>query len=227
MTSNSDEKNLTSVAKKYYYIANRSNTLLVVYALWAYTILSALCSLFGVNVLIKYSIKIREQTDAAHQILLNAGWYYATALELRHNVFMIFAFLYFCWIYRASANTHALNRQIKIEFSPGWSMGSYLIPGINLYWPYKAMRELWIVNVGSKTNIILSWWIFIISYFMIDTVLLIAKHLHTDINVIVLAEVVANTFGMIAAIIAIKIVTQINEAQIHHIKTADTNQFNP
>jgi hypothetical protein len=48
------------------------------------------------------------------------------------------------WIYRASANAHALSGEMTI--SPGWAVGWYFIPIANLFKPYQAMREIWMAS---------------------------------------------------------------------------------
>ena len=45
------------------------------------------------------------------------------------------------WIYRASANAHAVGAEMSI--TPGWAVGWYFVPIANLAMPYQAMRETW------------------------------------------------------------------------------------
>jgi len=46
-----------------------------------------------------------------------------------------------CWIYRASANAHALSADMTIR--PGWAVGWFFVPFANLVMPYQAMKETW------------------------------------------------------------------------------------
>jgi hypothetical protein len=48
------------------------------------------------------------------------------------------------WIYRASANAHALSDEMTI--SPGWAVGWFFVPVMNLFRPYQAMREVWLAS---------------------------------------------------------------------------------
>ncbi len=49
----------------------------------------------------------------------------------------------FCtWVYRASKNLGALNAAGQ-RFSPGWSVGWWFVPIMNLFRPYQVMREIW------------------------------------------------------------------------------------
>ncbi len=44
------------------------------------------------------------------------------------------------WIYRAAANTYALN--IPIGYKPHWSVTGYLIPLVNFVLPYRTMQQI-------------------------------------------------------------------------------------
>lgn len=55
--------------------------------------------------------------------------------------------LFAMWIYRANFNARSLGAQ-KMKFTPGWSVGYYFIPFLNLWRPYQAMKEIW---KASKT----------------------------------------------------------------------------
>jgi hypothetical protein len=46
------------------------------------------------------------------------------------------------WIYRAYANLPALDAN-EIQFTPGWAVGWFFVPIMNLFRPYQVVRELW------------------------------------------------------------------------------------
>ncbi|WP_010218532.1 DUF4328 domain-containing protein [Sphingomonas sp. PAMC 26621] len=50
------------------------------------------------------------------------------------------------WIYRASANAHAVSDDLTI--SPRWSVGFFFVPVMNLFKPYRAMRETWQASIA-------------------------------------------------------------------------------
>ncbi len=67
------------------------------------------------------------------------------------------------WIYRASANAHAISDEMTI--TPGWAVGSYFIPILNLFRPYQAMREIWLAShfrgnwhAESSPGLLIVWW---------------------------------------------------------------------
>ena len=57
-------------------------------------------------------------------------------------LFLAAAIAFLCWLYRASANAHALGATDLIV-KPGWSVGWFFVPLANLAMPYVAVRDLW------------------------------------------------------------------------------------
>jgi hypothetical protein len=52
--------------------------------------------------------------------------------------------VFFCiWLYRAYGNLRAFNPWSRPDYSPGWAVGSFFIPFVNLVVPYRAVREVW------------------------------------------------------------------------------------
>ena len=66
------------------------------------------------------------------------------------------------WIYRASANAHTMSDEMTI--SPGWAVGWYFIPIMNLFKPFQAMKEAWMASHyrdnwhGEPTPGLIGWW---------------------------------------------------------------------
>lgn len=54
---------------------------------------------------------------------------------------LVTAVLVLRWFYRANKNLHA--RSVPgLDFTPGWAVGWFFVPVINLWKPYQVMREL-------------------------------------------------------------------------------------
>jgi hypothetical protein len=69
------------------------------------------------------------------------------ALEMLAGLFQLLVFIvtgipFLMWIHRANRNARALGAQ-GMQFTPGWSVGWYFIPVLNLWKPYQAMKEIW------------------------------------------------------------------------------------
>jgi len=79
-------------------------------------------------------------------------------------VFLISCFLVLRWFYRAYGNLRGLGAR-SLTFTPAWVVGWYFIPVLNLWKPYRAMRELWLVSHNphdwrwaSPAGLVPLWW---------------------------------------------------------------------
>ncbi len=70
------------------------------------------------------------------------------------------------WIYRVGCNARALGAK-GIDDSPGWAVGWYFIPFMNLVRPFRAMNQIWLASAeparwsSMSTPIFLRfWWAF-------------------------------------------------------------------
>ena len=68
------------------------------------------------------------------------------------------------WVYRAWANLRDMGLE-SLNYTPGWAVGSFFVPFINLVTPFRAMRELANRSAGEDVWQILSpvpdvssWW---------------------------------------------------------------------
>ncbi len=92
--------------------------------------------------------------------------------DTRQSMLGIFTILLFIaqaisilmWIYRANDNIRQLGAQ-NMQFTPGWSIGYYFIPIVNLWKPYYAMKEIYLCSQSVSKNpektgegILSLWW---------------------------------------------------------------------
>lgn len=113
-------------------------------------------------------------SDFMQMNLLSSGTFSQAAAEsndsrqqimgiLEMVVFIITGISFLRWIHRANSNCHEFEAQ-DMEFTPGWSIGYYFIPFINLYKPYRAMKEIWKVSINPANwqnesgSALLGWW---------------------------------------------------------------------
>ena len=74
------------------------------------------------------------------------------------------AIAFLVWLYRAEANARALGAE-DMMVSPGWSVGWFFVPLVQLVMPFIAVRELWKASatprdwqVGPASPVIALWW---------------------------------------------------------------------
>jgi len=79
------------------------------------------------------------------------------------GVLVVTGIAFLKWIYRANLNCRGFGAEGMI-FTPGWSIGCYFIPILNLVRPYQSMKEIWQVshnpsNWNSQSgSALLGWW---------------------------------------------------------------------
>ncbi len=68
------------------------------------------------------------------------------------------------WIRGASRNAHALESR-PLKYSPGWAVGCFFVPILNLYRPYQTVREIWQASRISMDPVdtryvppVVGWW---------------------------------------------------------------------
>lgn len=57
-------------------------------------------------------------------------------------VFLATAVVFLLWIHRAHKNLAALGAS-QLDYSPGWAVGGFFVPFLNLIRPFQVMREIW------------------------------------------------------------------------------------
>ena len=70
------------------------------------------------------------------------GGYLAVSLvsQLSSVVLLIVGIVFLVWFHKALSNARALG--VHLTRSPGWGVAGFLIPIINLWFPYQSMRDL-------------------------------------------------------------------------------------
>ena len=82
-------------------------------------------------------------------------------------VYITGGILFCVWLVRASKNARALGAQ-EMEYSPGWTVGWFFVPVLNLFRPYEAVKELYQASdpeagptdwaAFEPPGLLLTWW---------------------------------------------------------------------
>jgi hypothetical protein len=126
--------------------------------LWIYlciVIVSLLSDVMQMNLLnsTPFSQTETEAKDLRPRII--GGLYFA--------IFVVTGILFLKWIHRANTNSRGFGAR-NMMFTPGWSIGYYFIPFLNLYRPYQAMKEIWKISnnpaawQNESGSPLLGWW---------------------------------------------------------------------
>lgn len=140
-------------------------------------------------------------------------------------VFITSAILVSTWIYRAHANLRAANLD-GLEFTPGWSVGWFFVPVVNLFKPFQAMRELWNCSHGQSDGFaqetppeLAPWWgCYVIGGFF--------DNMSTRIHLGDEAAYVLNCIGLLLLLgsgwFLLQIVRKVTRAQVDHLQIGHT-----
>jgi hypothetical protein len=137
----------------------------------------------------------------------------------------------FCvWLHRVSRTVPALgNPPSGVEYSPGWAVGSFFVPFVNLVVPYKAVREVWVKSdpavrtaddlmfaPPSSAPLVLGWWIVWLASNVLSNVF---WQLQTDAETpgaqgsMAVLKLVSDLVNIVAAALAVFVVRGIDRRQ--------------
>ncbi|MEM7191236.1 MAG: DUF4328 domain-containing protein [Pseudomonadota bacterium] len=132
------------------------------------------------------------------------------------------------WLYRAAANANALDPDSR-RIGPGWTIGWWFIPIANLWMPFRAVKQIWNTTVGSVD--ILSpapgffgfWWA---AWIIGDLLSNVSFRLTMDdtwdsYRSSLWFDAASGPLNIAAAIMFIRIIRGVNEAERSRASTAD------
>ncbi|MDQ3920581.1 MAG: DUF4328 domain-containing protein [Acidobacteriota bacterium] len=145
-------------------------------------------------------------------------------------VYVALAAVFLLWVHRAYRNLRALgNPERLLNHSPGWAVGSFFIPLVNLYLPYKIVREIWDLsdpNVRTQDDLMFSqpggspllvvWWLSWIAVNIVGSIIfqlgLGARSLDTLLWM-TKGLIIMRALNVVAAVLALLVVRQIDRRQ--------------
>ncbi len=141
-------------------------------------------------------------------------------------VYLAGAIVFLFWLYRVSANLPALGVQ-DMRWSPGWAVGWWFIPVMNIFRPYQVVKEIWLASSadaqpgawrdGPVSSILGLWWlVFLAGRIVIAIASRMNRSTGVDIDAYISAFVLHILGGLIwafGAYLAIKIIREIDRRQ--------------
>lgn len=203
---------------------------MVVVALFAAYILVAVSSIAAVILQLALPpVVLAAAEDDLEQVTLNDLIMFLVAVATLF-VFISLVIAFCVWLHRAAKNLPALgNEKSKIEYSPGWAVGSFFVPFVNLVVPYKAVKEVWeksdpvvrgvedslFTTPSSSPPLILGWWIaWLVSNFLSNIAWRLESKSTSDTTSFVASvDVISNLAGIVAAVLAVMVVRDIDRRQ--------------
>ncbi len=140
-------------------------------------------------------------------------------LALLHvALYIVTAIVFGRWIYLAHRNLLALDARY-LRFGPGWAVGCFFVPIINLWAPYQAMRDLakasrsprqW--ELEDTPPVIIIWWVFwLIAEFMGRATL--RTHTVPELSNLTVLQLISGVLSIPLYLLALYIVRRIARDQ--------------
>jgi hypothetical protein len=172
---------------------------------------------------------------APYAKLLTRHTFFAAALSLLvaagAGLVVALAVAFLLWLHRAARNVPALgNPPSRVEYTPGWAVGSFFIPFGNLYMPYKGVKEIWeksdpavrteedfmFASPSSAPSLLLGWWLTWIAHNILSRAVMRLQGragAGGEESFVIVLDMVSDVFGIIAAALAILVVRGIDRRQ--------------
>lgn len=200
-------------------------TKLIRYVLYAQIVVAVLAIIFG---FIEYQL-LSAYVDGSYASLQDAFAAGEVAIIILQGigiasfiVFVITAVLILTWIYRANHNAHQFGIQFMV-YTPAWSIAYYFIPIFNLWKPYFAMKEVWMIskryrdlNMTKLDFTLPIWWVLWLSSNMLGQSIFrlsaSAEKLPELINLNLMSQV-SNVIDIPLAIVTLVIVNGMSKMQ--------------
>ncbi|MFC7357284.1 DUF4328 domain-containing protein [Jejudonia soesokkakensis] len=148
--------------------------------------------------------------------------------------FIICVITFISWFRRAYYN---LGLRMKKSKTDGWAAGAWFVPILNLFWPYQIMVELYEKTIqyinskhpesytySAKTTVFVGWWwaFWILNNIMGQVVsrVTIAAETIEDLSLDSQLSMVNAVLGIVAALFAIKVVTDYMKLEKVYFKVA-------
>src|SRR5437870_9536301 len=129
------------------------------------------------------------------------------------------------WLYRAYGNLGLVGSK-RSRFSQGWAVGCWLIPFVNLVRAYQTMKDLWLRSESLNDRdgydnlpapaFLTTWWGVYWTWAAVERVFgFLAPNTQSagDLTNVTDLELLVNVVGIVAALLAIKVVREIDSYQ--------------
>ena len=142
---------------------------------------------------------------------------------LESVIYLATIVVFLMWLYRASSNLRAFSPWNRHDHSPGWAVGSFFIPFVNLVVPYRAVKEVW-EKSGLADEALLSapkppasfpiWWLFwLLASFAGNISFRLTFNEKVEESTATIVSIIASALSILAAVFAYLVVDAIDKRQ--------------
>jgi hypothetical protein len=145
------------------------------------------------------------------------------------------AVAFLAWLHRAYRNLSALTRFPR-TYAPGWVIGAFFVPFLNLVRPFRIVRETWHLSDpdapdGSTSPVVGWWWgTWLVAGVLGQAALRLGLSIQTPQDALTTSyvSIAADVASLIAAVFAIRVVRGIDARQTAtRLRLAGTSEVRP
>ncbi|MCC7092658.1 MAG: DUF4328 domain-containing protein [Ignavibacteriaceae bacterium] len=144
--------------------------------------------------------------------------------------------VYLIWVRQAYRNLHSL-QLFPTQYSSGWAIGSYFVPILNLFRPYKIMKEIWFGSQSksiqdgesdydrikrlTSTTFLTTWWtVALIDGFFSNLSFRLSLKADTNQELVTSnwIDIISSTTGIFLALLLLYLITTVKNWQSEKIK---------
>lgn len=119
-----------------------------------FAVISAIAMVFDVGHALLMQIALAGDISLLRFVYINVALNKLTSW-LFLLVFIVTATVFASWVWRMHTNALAL-KIVGVRTKPAMAAAAYIIPVVNLWKPYRAMRELW--QTDAPAVLLTCWW---------------------------------------------------------------------
>jgi hypothetical protein len=152
----------------------------------------------------------------------------ALAQVLQSCAYLLTGVGFLVWFHRAYTNLTALGRQ-PLPYSPGWAIGAWLVPFLNLVRPKRMMDIIWqgsdpdqprrdgLWRDGPVHALVHWWWVVFVGSWVVDRVLAAVLHQglrsESGLEVISVRTLVSDSLGLLLGVLCFEVVRRATRRQ--------------
>jgi hypothetical protein len=162
-------------------------------------------------------------TAALQERLVRDGWLQLNLFRLQLVLTLACYIWAGCWVHRVACNVRALGAR-GLDDSPGWAVGWYAVPVMNLARPMRAMTQIWLGSLAptrwqklGTPRLLGAWWSFWIagnlSYWFV-TQYLKPEHTFQGLHTQQLLLLLGQALNLAAAVLFLLVVWRLTRMQV-------------
>ena len=219
------------------FVSAHGRSLAVVSLFVAYIVVTVMATAVNLMRMAAPDVVIAEDVEQGRLTLAELLQFLVAIPTIFIYLALVVAFL--IWLHRVAKNLPALgNAKSRIEYTPGWAVGSFFIPFANLFMPYKGVKEVWeksdpavrteedfmFAPPSSAPSLLVGWWLTWLAHNILSNAVMRLQNragAGGEESFVIVLDIVSDAFGIIAAALAVLVVRGIDKRQLERSRNVN------